>query len=319
MGHRIRYYAPGVRYYEVVGKCCGDEMLMRPDPAAVALTALALSVACAKHTCIHLHAFVFLSNHYHLVLGVESDEDAPTISAFLKTLNQTIAQSLNKLRERRGHFFRGKPKITAILDDAHLADRMTYTHAQPVHHGLVERAEEWLGVSSFRAVREGKAKVEVHSFDDAAWRDAGAHPDDIAEHTSIITIPVTAPSAWRALSADEAGATRRAHAQGVRDREREKITERKSGDRRSLPKPSSYARTDPFSRPTGPCKRGPQPWAHGSAEAVRRYRAAYSEMLAGYRVASTRLRARRANELFPSGTFPPGLSIVPSASSAGSR
>jgi REP element-mobilizing transposase RayT len=140
---------------------------------ALALIALALSKACREHPEIRVVAFTFLSNHYHMVVEVLDDRDAPKISKFLQTLNQTIAETLNKLLGRTGHFFRGKPKITAILDDTALFGRMTYTHTQAVHHGLVERAEEWLGLSSFRAVCDGKASVEVPHFDEAAWREAG--------------------------------------------------------------------------------------------------------------------------------------------------
>jgi hypothetical protein len=44
MGHRIRHYEPGVYYYEVVAKCCGDEMLFRPDPMTLGLIAVAVRV-----------------------------------------------------------------------------------------------------------------------------------------------------------------------------------------------------------------------------------------------------------------------------------
>lgn len=77
MGHPIRHYPPGVHTYEVVAKCCGDEMLMRPSPMALGLIALALSEACKEHPSIRVVAFTFLSNHYHMLLQVADDRDAP--------------------------------------------------------------------------------------------------------------------------------------------------------------------------------------------------------------------------------------------------
>jgi REP element-mobilizing transposase RayT len=305
MGHPIRHYQPGVHTYEVIAKCCGDEMLMRPSPMGVALMALALSEACKEHPCIRVVAFTFLSNHYHLLLQVADDRDAPRISAFLKTLNQTLARTLNALLGRRGHFFRGKPHITAVLDDAAVADRMTYSHAQAVHHGLVERCEEWIGLSSFRAVCDGKPCLEVPHFDEAAWREAGARDSEIADFTKVVTIPLSKPLKWERLSPSELEAARRAHEESVRDRERDKRAERASGGRRSLPKPSSYATVDPFSRPAGPVEHKPRPWAHGSKEAVAAYRGSYSDTLASYRVASAKFRKTRKVGVFPTGTFAP--------------
>ena len=311
MGHHIRHYQPGVYAYEIIGKCCGDEMLMRPSPMAIALIALALAKACEKHPRIRVIAFTFLSNHYHMVVEVLDDRDAPEISKFLQTLNQTIAETLNRLLGRTGHFFRGKPKITAILDDTALFGRMTYTHAQAVHHGLVERPEDWLGLSSFRSVCDGKASVEVPYFDEAAWREAGGGESQIAAFTTMISVPLSTPRKWEGLSALELRAARRAHELSVRDREREKNAERASGARRSLPKPSHYAKIDPFSRPSGPVKRGPRPWAYGTPEAVEAYRTSYSDMLEVYRVASAKFRKTGKLGVFPAGTFPPWSWEVP--------
>ena len=306
MGHRIRHYEPGVYYYEVVAKCCGDEMLFRPDPMALGLIAVALHKACQDHPEIRVVAFNFLSNHYHLVVAVVDDRDAPKISLFLKTLNQTLAMSLNELRGRDGHFFRGKPSVTAILDDAAVADRMTYTHTQAVHHGLVERAEEWIGLSSFRAVCEGKSSIEVPFFDEKAWRKSGSLPEAVDEFTKTISIPVSNPMKWDRLSPRQLRAARRAHEQSVRDRERDMRAERKAeGEQRALPKPSSYAKTNPYSRPAGPLKRKPKPWAHGSKKAVEEYRERYSQTRAIHKVASEKFRATSKPVKFPAGTFAP--------------
>ena len=71
--------------------------------------------------------------------------------------------------------------------------------------------------------------------------------------------------------------------------------------------------TDPFSRPSGPVKRGPQPWAYGSAEAVAEYRQAYSDMLEVYEMASAKFRKTGKLGVFPAGTFAPWPWEVPTA------
>jgi hypothetical protein len=162
-------------------------------------------------------------------------------------------------------------------------------------------------------VCDGKASVEVPHFDEAAWREAGGEESQIAAFTDTISIPLSKPRTWEGLSARELRAARRAQELSLRDREREKSAERRRGERRALPKPSSYAKIDPFSRPSGPVKRGPQPWAYGSAEAVEAYRKSYSDMLEVYQVASAEFRRTGKLGVFPAGTFAPWSWEVPTA------
>ena len=304
----VRWYAPGVRYYEVVQKCAGDEMLMRPDALTVFLIGVALAIACNQFPGVQVVSFSFVSNHFHLVLYVETDEEALNISDFMKALDQKIAQDLNKLRGRHGHFFRGRPRIIAILDDLHVARRMTYTHTQPVHHGLVERVEEWPGLSSFRAVCDGKSSVDLAYLNDEAWHEAGARPETIADYTQTVSVPVSMPGLWRQLSERELRAARRAHETSVRDVERQEAVNRRH---RRLPKGSHYTRIDPFERPKGPVEDKPKPWAHATEEDEKAYREAYSKMLAAYRVASVRFRKTGVLCAFPAGTRPPWIARAP--------
>jgi len=187
----------------------------------------------------------------------------------------------------------------------HLQERLTYIHAQPVHHDLVARAEDWPGLSSFRAVCDGQPTVDVAWLHEVNWRQAGGRREQISAHTSTVSIPITPLPMWQKLSERELHAARRAHERSVRDREREKAAERVASGHRSLGKPSRLTKTDPFSRPKGPPKRAPQPWAHGSSEAVAAFRAAYSAMIAAYREASGRFRTSGVLCEFPEGTFPP--------------
>jgi REP element-mobilizing transposase RayT len=299
------------------GRRAGDEMLMRPDPDCVIRIALALAAVSKRYARIRILAFCFVSNHFHLILGIDCDEDALDISDFMKDLDQDLAESINALRDRDGHFVKGRPKITPILDEDHLAERMAYTHTQPVHHHLVERVEEWPGLSSFRAVCEGSGRVVVHHLDEAAWREAGAEQSELAAHTTTVTIPIAMPASWESMSPRAVREARRAHEERVRARERVAALERRaSGKQRRLPKPSHYTRVDPFSRPSEETRaqakaKGAKPWAYGTAEAVQAYCEAYDAMLASYRVASARFRATGKLCAFPEGTRPPWIARAP--------
>lgn len=309
---QLRWRAPGVRFYEMVQKCAGDEMLMRPDAGTVYVIGEALALACVAFPRVRVLAFSFVSNHFHLILWVETDEDALDLSDFMKALDQQIAQDLNRLRGREGHFFRGRPRETPILEVAYLLERITYTHTQPVHHGLVERVEEWPGLSSFRAVCEGRASVEVSCLREDEWREAGADPRAIGEFTDSVSVPLSTPPMWAELSETARRAERSAHEASVRAREREESVGRRArGEHRRLPKGEHYRRIDPFSRPDGPPARREKPWAHADAASVQAYREAFSVMLAAYRVASARFRATGVLCAFPVGTLPPWIARAP--------
>lgn len=308
MPRRIRWFPATVRYYEVVIKCVGDEMLMRPDPRTVFLIAQALASACNRHPTVGVVGFCFVSNHGHLLLRV--DDDGRRVSGFMKTLDERIAMDLNRHRGRDGHFFKGRPKITPVLDEANVYRRLAYIHAQPVHHDLVERVEDWPGLSSFRAVCEGKDHLEVTYFDETGWRSAGSEPPGLVGHTARVSIPLVTLHGWMELNENERHAARCAHELSVRARQREKAAER--GHRR-LGKPSRHTKIDPYARPVGSMKRGPQPWAHGSEEALWSYRQAYSVVLAAYRVASAKFRNDHRPCDFPPGTFPPWAHSVSEA------
>ena len=301
MARRIRWFPPGIRFYEVICKCSGDEMLLRPDASAIVLLAAALARACGKHGAVRLVAFCFVSNHFHLIVMVL---DGPQLSQFMQTLNQQIAQDFNRLRDRSGHFFAGRFKPLAILDEDSLLERVAYVHAQPVHHGLVERVEDWPGLSSFRAVCEGETAVKVMMSATVGARE--------------IRIPLAPMPMWEGRSARQQRLQRRAHRRVIHEREREKALERKATETESSQPgpatldPSRHRHTDPYSRPRGPRKRTPQPWAHGSQRDVIAYRDAYSVVRATHRVASARVRASGQLCVFPAGTFPPWIMEAPS-------
>lgn len=306
MARRIRWFPPGVRFYELITKCSGDEMLMRPDELAVWLIAQALSGALLKKKGVRILAFCFVSNHYHLIVMVDP---GGSISSFMQSLNMSLASSLNAHRSRSGGFVKGRFDDTPILDEEHLLERLAYVHAQPVHHGLVARVEDWPGLSSFRAVCEGHDSVVIQRFDEEAWQDAGSDASEIAKFTKRVMIPLAPVPMWQGLSPAQARNARRAHERVVRDREREKAVERDAaGGRLRLREPGHHAKVDPFSRPVGPPKeRKPKPWAHASLEDVSEYRRAYSSMLASYRVASAKFRRTGKLCPFPAGTRPPWI------------
>lgn len=75
-----------------------------------------------------LHAYVIMSNHFHLV--VETPE--PNLVVGMKWLQSTFATRFNRLRKERGHVFQGRYKAILIGSDRPLLGLVDYVHLNPV-------------------------------------------------------------------------------------------------------------------------------------------------------------------------------------------
>lgn len=86
-----------------------------------------------------LHAFVLMTNHYHLLL--ETPE--PNLSLGMRQVNGLYGQGFNRRHGRTGHLFQGRFKGILVQREAHLLEVCRYVVLNPVRAGLVEQAEDW--------------------------------------------------------------------------------------------------------------------------------------------------------------------------------
>jgi REP element-mobilizing transposase RayT len=93
-----------------------------------------------------LHAWVLMSNHYHLFVGTPE----ATLSRGMRQLNGDFAQHFNRRHGRDGHVFQGRFKAILVQRDAHLLEVARYVVRNPVRAGMVASPGDWPW-SSYRA------------------------------------------------------------------------------------------------------------------------------------------------------------------------
>jgi REP element-mobilizing transposase RayT len=128
----------------VTRRCAGRQFLLRPDRFVNDVLLYCLGHA-AKKTGVQIHAFQFLSNHYHLVV---SDPNG-VLPDFLHLFDSLVARILNRYRGRRENFWSCEHySAVELLDDEAVVEKIIYTLTNVVAAGLVHKHDAWPGLTS---------------------------------------------------------------------------------------------------------------------------------------------------------------------------
>jgi putative transposase len=159
--------------YLVTRRCFERRHLMRPSKETNEILLYCLAVAAKRHGVL-VHAYCFLSNHYHLVV---SDPRA-SLPAFAQHMDSLIARALNSVLGRWEWFWApGSFSGVTLESKEDVLEKMAYTLANPAAAGLVRTAREWPGVRSTpELVGAGKVMVKRP---DRFFRKAGPMPEEV--------------------------------------------------------------------------------------------------------------------------------------------
>lgn len=116
-------------------------------PTRKALEIIWFCLACTLHKYrgrIELHEFLWMSNHYHVVL---TDRGA-CLPRFMEELDSLLARALNALYGISGTAIEKGYNLVAVEPDAKAIEHCVYTLANPCRAHLVKRSRHWQGVSS---------------------------------------------------------------------------------------------------------------------------------------------------------------------------
>ncbi len=287
MGHPLRWYLPGV-VYEVTSRTIQELMLIRPTPRSRAIIHGVLSRALVLFPEVFLHAFTYLSNHFHLLA---STHDGAQLAAFLGYVNGNVAREMGRLHGWKGPFWARRPRVIPIVDDDAIIARLRYVMANGVKEGLVATPLDWPGASSTSGL-VGDMTVDGIRL----RRDARAGAGDATEEA--VVVPLTPIPPWAHLPHPELVERHQALVASI------------AADAAASPVgASALAAQDPRARPADPA-RSPAPACHASTPQARAwFRAAYRGFVDGFRRAAQAIATGAVNVAHP---FPPGSFPRPS-------
>jgi putative transposase len=105
-----------------------------------------LAAACLDHGC-HVHAYVLMSNHVHLVMSPESPDG---IGRVVQAVGRRYVPFFNRSTGRTGALWEGRYRATVIDTEAYLLACYRYVELNPVRAGMVLSAGDYPW-SSYRA------------------------------------------------------------------------------------------------------------------------------------------------------------------------
>ena len=141
-----------------------EMFLLLPTKKITKLIQQWFSRALQKHgKGLEIYAFIFLSNHFHILLKDTGDTQntGNSLAAFMAYFQGNLARAVNRELGRRGRFWFSAYDDVIVEGDAELLNRYAYTVANAVKAGLVDTADEWPGWSSL----EGALSDAAYSFD----------------------------------------------------------------------------------------------------------------------------------------------------------
>ncbi|WP_420934045.1 transposase [Alteromonas sp. A081] len=114
------------------------------------------------------------------------------ISWFMRALNEYVARAANKEDECTGHFWEGRFKSQALLDESALAACMAYVDLNPVRANMAETPESSSHTSiqyRIRAARVGKAPKRLMPFASSLKKEAPfVLPFTLTEYLQLVDV-----------------------------------------------------------------------------------------------------------------------------------
>jgi len=304
MARRLRFIPEGGALVEVTCRTIQGRFLLKPTEELESLVVGVLARAQRLYP-VEIHAYVFLSNHYHLLLSVES---ALVLARFMNYLNSNLAREAGRLNGWKEKFWgRRYQAIVISQEEAAQVHRLHYLLSHGCKEGLVARPRDWPGAQCAAALVDGSVLEGLwwNRTREYTARVRGERFDRL-EYATPERIRLSSLPCWRHLSTQE---YRRRVGEVILQIEAETAARHARKGTRPLGVKAVQAQ-HPHDRPNE-LKKGWAPAFHAATKVARRELVeAYRWFVGCYREAAERLRQEGTSVSFPEGSFPPRLPYV---------
>lgn len=249
---------------------------------------------------VRIHACVVLSNHYHLLLSVET---AYELARFIGYFQANLAKEAGRLHRWRGPFWhRRYQHVLVSNEEAAQIARLRYILANSCKENLVSSPFDWPGVGCARSLVRGEA---LHGLwiDRTQERLSGAPVarTDSPRFQTRESVRFEPIPCWRNLEPRQVQKRTSALVAEIEAETRARCED--SGTRPMGVR--AILEMDPHDRPAR-SKWSAAPLSHcASQEARRSVRIAYSAFVVAFRETANRVRSQDLFGALPTGAFPP--------------
>ncbi len=304
VSRRLRYIPEGGSLVEITSRTVQSRFLLRPSAELNEIIVGVLGRARELYP-VQVCGASFLSNHYHLLLWVEN---AKRMADFMGYFNSNLAREISRRTGWRDKVWaRRYASILVSDEEAAQRERLRYLLSHGAKEGLVLRPEDWPGVHSVRALRDGEP-LRGYWFDRTRELEARNQDKDYSrlEFATEYEIELACLPCWRHLPQEVA---RQRVAALVEEIEADALRHRQATGLEPLGV-RAILRQRPEDRPLK-TKKSSAPLVHAATKAVRSwFWEAYSAFVAAFRDAAELQRSGDRSAQFPTGSFPPALPFV---------
>jgi REP element-mobilizing transposase RayT len=153
MAWPLRMLVPSGIYFVTV-RCFQGRLFLRPSRRTNEVLGGVLARA-VRMTGVDVFAFVFASNHVHLLVRAPRGN----LPKFMQFLLGNTARKVGWLIGWRGTFWERRYAAEPVLDDDALLGRLRYILSHGVKEGLVRKCRGWPGLTCLRMLLQGKARA----------------------------------------------------------------------------------------------------------------------------------------------------------------
>jgi hypothetical protein len=304
MSRPLRFIPGKKTLVEVTTRTVHSRLLLRPshelNEIVLGIMGRAQELYGAK-----ICGYSFLSNHYHILLIVDS---AQQLAHFMAYFNSNLAREAGRLVKWREKFWSRRYRAIVVSgEEAAQRERLKYVLSHGAKEGLVATPLEWPGVHALRPLLSGEP-VEGRWFDRTQEYAARRRGEDFERlrYATPYGVKLSPLPCWEDLPAD----LQKKRIEEIA-REIEEETKARLKDKGIPPLgPDAIRRQSPETIPPR-SKKSSAPLFLAASKRIRNdLRDAYYSFVAAFREAADQLRKGNRNALFPEGSFPPAMPFV---------